>query len=256
MLFIWLMLAGSIFLFAPQRLTNNFQSTFAHIFRWPLSMGRSISLFARARQLPLDVVPRSQYNKLQNHLINITEWLNQEREKVKKLSGLRNRPIWKGADLVLADVITASGGGSRTELIINRGTDDNLSKGQFILGENSIIGTVSVVSPRTARVKLITDPTSKIAVKIGGLDVSRLMQGDGNDCAKIQLFPYKNKVNAGDVVKACKTPGFLNSAMITGRVAWCKRDDENPSIWDITVKPACAIEGLNDVVVIIINPEE
>ena len=258
MLFTWLMLVGFIFLFAPQRLTNNFQSTFAHIFRWPLSMGRSVSLSARVRQLPLDVVPRSQYNKLQNHLANVTKWLNQEREKVEKLSGLRNRGIWKGANLVLADVITASMGGSNTELIINRGEEDGLSKGQFILGENSVIGTVSAVSPRTANVRLITDSKSKMAVKISGLDISRLMQGDGKDCAKIQLLPYRKeyKVKVGDVVYACKAPGFLSSETIAGRVAGCKRDDEDPSVWDITVKPVCDIERLNDVVVIIINPEE
>jgi len=31
--------------------------------------------------------------------------LRQEREKVERLSGLRNRSVWKGVDFVLADVI-------------------------------------------------------------------------------------------------------------------------------------------------------
>jgi len=43
--------------------------------------------------------------------------------------------------------------------------------------------------------------------------------------------------------------------MIIGKVAQCKRDDQNPSLWDITVKPACDIERLTSVAVIIINPQ-
>ena len=254
MLFTWLILVGFIFLFAPQKLANNFQSTFARIFHWPLSMGRSISLSVRAKQLPIDVVPRSKYNQLQNHLANVQEWLDQEREKVEKLSGLRDRPIWEGAKLMIADVAPVSG--SSTELILNKGEDDGLREGQFVLGEESIIGTVSVVSSRTARVKLITDSTSKIPVKIGEFDVIRLMQGDGKDFAKIELLPSrKYNVKVGDDVLVCKMPGFLNSAMITARVAQCRRDDENPSVWDITVKPVCNIERLDEVVVIIIDGE-
>jgi hypothetical protein len=44
--------------------------------------------------------------------------------------------------------------------------------------------------------------------------------------------------------------------MIIGKVAECKRDDENPSLWDITVEPACDIERLNDVAVIVMNQQE
>jgi rod shape-determining protein MreC len=255
MLFIWLMLAGFIFLFAPQKFANNFQSSFARIFDWPLSISKSVSLSARAKQLPMDVVPRHKYNQLQNHLANVKEWLNETRQKVAKLSGLADRGIWEGEKLVIADVAAVSG--SSTELILNRGSDDGVREGQFVLGRESIIGTISVVSSRTSRVKLITDSTSKIAVKIGELEVSRLMQGDGGDLAKIELLGYsKYKVKIGDDVLACKKHGYLNSAMITARVARCKRDDENPSLWDITVKPACDIKRLNDVVVIIINPEQ
>ncbi len=105
MLFTWFMLAGFIFLFAPQNLTNKFQLAFARIFRWPLSIGRSISLVAHTQQPLTDVVSRREYNKLQNHLANLTEQLYQEHQKVENLSGLRDRLPLKGAKIVLADVI-------------------------------------------------------------------------------------------------------------------------------------------------------
>lgn len=254
----WFILTGLIFLFAPQNLTNKFQFAFAHIFRWPLSISRNISLSARtqsARGGLADVVSRSKYNRLRNHLANITEWLAQERQKVKKLSGLHDRAVWKGVNFVLADVITASGS-SHNRLIINRGENDGLAKGQFVLGDYSIIGTISDVDSRTAQVKLFTDPTSRIAVKIEGLNIDRVMQGNGNNSAKVRHLAAKHKVKVGVVVYAGKNPGFLDVPMIIGTVAECKRGDENPLLWDIIVKPACDIERLNTVNVIIMNPQE
>ena len=254
MLLTWFILAGFIFLLAPQNLTNKFRFAFAHIFRWPLSIGRSVLLSARAHQQLTDVVSRKEHNLLQNYIANITEQLNQGRQKLEKLSGLRDRLVLEGAKFVLADVITASIDGSRSELIINRGENDGLAKDQFVLGDNSIVGTISDVSSRTAQVKLITDSASKIAVKIAGLNTGWIMQGNGNNSAGLHLIKYK--VKTGDVVYAGKKPGFLDTPMIAGKVAQCKRNDENPLLWDATVEPACDIERLNNVIVIIMNPQD
>jgi cell shape-determining protein MreC len=84
--------------------------------------------------------------------------------------------------------------------------------------------------------------------------VERIMQGSGNNSARIQLVPIEHKVKTGDIIYTSKKTGSLDTPMIVGRVAQCKRDDQNPSLWDITVKPACDIERLTSVAVIIINP--
>jgi len=247
-------LVGLIFLFAPQSLTNKFQFAFARIFQWPLSISRNLSLFAQTRQSLTKVVSKREFDKLQNHLDNVTDELLQERKKVEKLSGLRNRSPWEGAKFVLADIITSSVDELQSELIINRGQEDGLSKGQFVLGDNSIIGIISSADSRTARARLFTDPTSNIPVTIPGADVSRVMQGAGNNSAIIRMI--KQKVKIGDNVFAAKKPGFLDTTMVIGKVVQCKMNGKNPLLWDITVKPACDIEKLNDVAVIIMNPQE
>jgi len=70
------------------------------------------------------------------------------------------------------------------------------------------------------------------------------------------MLPTKYKIRIGYVVYAQKRPRFLDTPTITGTVAQCERDGENPLLWDITVKPACDIEKLNNVAVIIMNPQE
>jgi len=253
-LFILLLLVGGIIFIAPLSWTREFQSTFDNIFSWPLRFTTAVSLSTRAQKALPDVVSRREHNRLQNHLANVMQQLYQEHKKVEKLSGLRSRFPLEGADLVVADVIRASTGG-QSEIIINRGKNDNddLAKGQFVLGDNSIIGTISDVSSRTARVRLFTDSASKIAVKIGKLNIDRIMQGGGSNSATVRMI--KHKVKTGDEVFARKKPGLLDTPMIIGKVAGCQRNKESPLLWDITVEPACNIEALNDVAVIIINPQ-
>jgi len=162
MLFSWFMLAGFILLLVPAHITNRFQFAFARIFRWPLSIGRTFSLSA-ARPGLTDTSDYSAYN---NYIANLEKWLESERRKVEQLSGLRQRFPLKDAKFVFADLTTGPDG-SQSGFFINRGKNDGLEKGQFVLGANSIIGTIYDVSSHSARVKLITDRECKIAVEIG-----------------------------------------------------------------------------------------
>ena len=219
MLFTLLLLAGLIFLLAPQNLTNKFQFAFARIFRWPLSIGRNVSLAARTYQPVKQMLGRGEM-QYQNHIDNLEELLRQERQKVQKLSGLRERLPMEGANLVLA-VVSMEPEGMKNELIIDRGRDDGLDIGQFVLGDNSIVGTISDVSSRTARVRLFTDLASKIPVKVGVSNIERIMQGNGNNSATVRMI--KQKVKTGDKVFARKKPGFLDTPMIIGKVAQCEK---------------------------------
>ena len=253
MLFTWFTLAGFIFLFSPKSLTNKFQFAFHRIFSWPLSIGRNISLSAGTQQTlrDKDVVSRDDYVRLQNHLANVTQQRNDAQQNVEKLSKMRNIPAWERMGFVFADVITVSINELRSEFILNRGQDDGLAKGQFVLADNSIIGNISDVDARTAKVRLFTDPKSSTAVRIDSSDW--LMQGNGDNSAKVEMI--KQKVKIGTEVMASKRPGFLDTPMIIGKVARCKRNAQ-PLLWDIIVEPVCDMQKTENVHVIVMNPPE
>jgi cell shape-determining protein MreC len=251
MLFTYLLLGGLILLVTPHSVTNKIQLAFAGLFRFPLRLGRSITLSVNT-QRGADTSDYRKEVQYQNYIANLEQELEQERRKVEKLSGLRNRRALEGAKLVYADIITATINGLRSELIINRGRLDGLSVGQFVLGDNSIIGTISSAEANTAKVKLITDSASRLEVEIAG--VGRVMQGGGGSSAKIQMLSREHKIKTGDKVFARKKPGLLDVPIITGRVRECKVDGEHPLLWDVTVEAACKIELLDGVAVIIMNP--
>jgi cell shape-determining protein MreC len=249
MLFIWFMLAGFIFLLTPHRLTKTFQDAFNSIFGWPLSIGRGFMLSARTEQ-PVARDNRK-YNELRNHLANIMAQRDQAYEEITKLSGLRKRLPLEGAKLVRAGVIRDSVN-SRSEFIIDCGQKDGLAAGQFVLADNSIIGALCDISSWTARVKLFTDPTSSIAVNIAGLKT--VMKGNGDNSARVEMS--KREIEVGENVLALRKPGFLGEPMIIGQVAKCERNDKSALLWDITIRPVCDIESIDDVTVIVMNPRE
>jgi len=252
-LFTWFMLTGFIFLFAPQDFTGRFQLGFVRVFRWPLSIGGSVALTAQTQQTPTDVVPRREYDKLLAYSANLKETLDQQRSLFEEHYGLRNRYVWQGADFVVADVTTATINGSRGELTIDCRTNVGLAKGQYVLGDNTVIGTISDVSSDAASVRLFTDPGSVIPVRVG--QVPTVMKGCGEKLARIEML--KKEVKAGESVFALREPGFLDAAVIIGKVVKCERNrDRSATVWDVTVEPACDIEKLEDVAVIIMKPQK
>jgi len=249
MLFTWFMLTGLILLFAPQGFTGKFQLAFVHVFRWPLSIGGNVALTARTQQSIEGAKQRSEA-QYRNYVENLKQTLHEQSHKFEKLYGLHNTFVWEGADFALADVITIDG--TRNELTIACRKTDGLMKGQYVLGDESVIGTISEVFPQIAKadVKLVTDSTSWIPVEVAG--IKSIMSGNGNNSAKIGMV--KKQVNVGENVFAHKKAGFLDAPIIVGKVVRCERNTQNASVWDLTVEPVCDIRKLEDVAVIIMNP--
>ncbi len=247
MLFTWFMLGGLILLFAPQKLTNSFQFSFARIFKFPLKLGHIISLSTQVQTDNEDFVSRQEYERLNNHLANLNQQLQEANYRIEQLSGWRNLKPLENAKFVLADVVKALD----NELVINCQKEQGVSTGQFVLCNNSVIGVISEVSDSIARIKLISNPTAKFEVKIA--DESAVLTGKGNGFCEIRYIPTTKKIKVGQKVFVKKVPGFLNGEFLLGSVISCKIDDDNPLFWNIKVEPACTLKEITDVAVVVMN---
>jgi len=252
MLFTWFMLAGLILFIAPVKWTSNFQFAFLRVFNWPLSIGENITLSVGTteRLTDEDSVSRAAHNQLKNYCANLEAKLIRQQQRIEMLTGLPNKSFLGNAKLIEALVYTLSIDKANGEMTIDAGGNKELAKGQFVLSENSIIGTISDVSPIGARVKLLTSPTSNIPVEMGG--VKRYMQGTGGNLAKIPMIEHKPKL--GTEVMAAREAGLLSTPIIVGRVLRCERNADSAALWDVVVEPAFDIDQLQDVVVIVMNP--
>ena len=246
MLFTWFMLAGFILYLSPQSVTKKFQLTFSHIFNVPLNIGGSIPILGAQQQL--------KEIELENHLANLEKTVIQQRQEFQKLYGLYNNYVGQNVEFILGYVIPATADRTQNELTIECRGSKGLATGQFVVAHNSIIGRITETLPQLgkAKVRLFTNPSSQIAVEIAGLN-KVIMQGRGDNTAKILNVPKKNKIEVGQNVFAIREE-FLPAPMIIGKVTQCKTDDRNPLLWDITVKPAWNLDQLDDVAIIIVHP--
>lgn len=254
MLFAWCLLGGLICLFAPQSLTGKLQLAYASVFSWPLQKGRDLTLATNAISslhavnAPDDGALTAEHRRLRNHIANLEAQLKEARREVDHLAGIRTKPQWDRMAFLQADIVS---GQAQDVLFINRGQQDGVAVGQYVLGDMSIIGTIASISAQNAQVRLITDRDAKTPVSIGESDLDRVMYGQSGNAATLRpLIPDTHAIRKGDKVYAKKMPGLLEVPVIAGVVAQCKRDPENPSFWDITVQPVCDITTLTGVAVI------
>jgi cell shape-determining protein MreC len=267
-MFSWCMLGALICLCLPQDITGRLHLTFRGLYKFTPSLGRGVAPLAvvtpttvSAGQADQDDEQLRRYqkleaekNQLENHLANVSAELAAEHEKVETLSAMRARfPGLGGAGFVNADTV-AGFKANDNRIVINRGEADGIRKGQYVLSDFSVIGLVQETQSRTAVVKLITDKDSSMGVEIAGSKALRMMKGTGKGFARIGMVPNKKHVNKGDAVYTYKNPGLLDVPIIVGKVAECKPDDDNPLLWDITVRPVIKAEELSGVTVVVMNP--
>ena len=258
MLFISCMFASMIFYMIPQNSSNKLQLAFAHVFRVPLSAGRQISLAATSKNENKDTVPKSKYDELENQYLNLEQTLVEQRRKFIQLQEL-NDYVGKNVAYILGDIIPAAANSRYSELTIQCLGTKGLEVGQYVLARNnSVLGKISYIAPEMgkAKVKLITDSDSKIAVRIDGIDQDFIMQGNGDNSATIRNIRKENTKLTGLKVYARMEPGFTDSDLIIGSISKCDTDDQNRLLWKITVKPSWDIEEIKEIAVIVHNQQQ
>ncbi|MGA2916385.1 MAG: rod shape-determining protein MreC [Sedimentisphaerales bacterium] len=254
-LFTGLLLIGIILLLIPQNITSKLNFAFFDIFGFFLNIGSSAAYQQKIQTDLPDAVSRREYNKLEVAYENLQSQFQEQKKQIDLLSRIRMTEPDPATGLVLAKVVNRR----KNEFIINRGSADGLVKGQFVLGDNAVIGCIEDVSKDISSVKLISSSACKLHVKISAPDVNSYfngtIQGDDKDAARILNVPKKYKLKEGYYIYAAPSPGILQSPRIIGRISKCTIDETNPVLWAIKVKPAYDFDDITDVAVIVIKAE-
>jgi len=253
-LFIGLFLFGCVLLLLPQNVTSKLNFAFIDIFGFFLNMGSSAAYDHQPPGTSPDFVSRHEYNRLQTAYNNLLIELDEKERQINQLSKVRLTEPDPSTGLVLAKIVNRKD----NQFIINRGSTDGLKKGQYVLGDNAVIGLVEQVSADISSVRLITSSTCRIPIKISAPQINTYfngtMQGDDKNGAIIVNIPQKYKIKTGFNVYAAEKTGLLQSPRIIGQISRCAAGEANPVIWDIAVKPVYNLSSITDVAVIVINP--
>lgn len=263
-LFAALLIAAAALQLAPHRYTQRLNFFFLGVFRPVLNIGLpGFSRIFRPSPSTEEFVSRSEHDELWKAYNNTHGQLLQMQQEYEKLALVRGGLPKPGPGLVLARITIPAISSFAHEVIINKGADDGLEVGQLVLcrSQSSVIGSVSEVRDGAATVQLLTDSrhTLMVAVSRDGKQepmINRQMRGDGKDACKIPMVSREYDLRVGDTVSASPERGILDTPIVVGEVAAVEHDQDQPLLWDITVRPIFDREALTEVVVIVMNPKE
>ncbi len=104
------------------------------------------------------------------------------------------------ADRLRAPVISRETLGWWQQLVLGSGALEGLRAGQAVLAPGGLIGRISAVTPSTARVTLLTDPTSRVGVWVARSQSHGLLSGVGTGRPLLRFLEKDPQVRPGDVV--------------------------------------------------------
>lgn len=258
-----LLLGGFVLLMLPARYTQFLTEGFHRALGPLLSVGRPPQV-SKIHLAPSDkeVVSQETYNKLYTAYRNTYAQLLEIQQQLSTLQRIRAGLPTPGPPLVLARVsnaiVTAE---ERALLVVPVSGTEELEQGQYVIGSEAVIGTLSDVYKSSVRVRLATDAKHRMQVSIGRTGrsgyIQAYMHGQGDGTARIVGLSQKEyDVRAGDAVYAAADRERLGTEVIIGDVTEVRHDLDNPLLWDIRVMPVCQAERLSEVGIVVMHPKQ
>jgi rod shape-determining protein MreC len=135
-------------------------------------------------------------------------------------------------------------------IIINRGSDDGLQRGMPVVTQNGLAGRVVQVTASSARVSLITDPATKINVRVEPSRSAAVLTGSITGDISLEQIPQDAEVSPGNLILTSGLGGNYPANIIVGQVT-SVRSRENALFQSASVQPVTDFSDLSIVLVII-----
>lgn len=118
----------------------------------------------------------------------------------------------QAASSIAARVIANSGGAYMRNILVNAGVGDGVARGQAAVSGDGLVGRVSEVGQRTARILLLTDLNSHIPVRIERTGERALLDGDNSDRPRLVFLDPKTTTEPGDRIVTSGSGGVFPPA--------------------------------------------
>ncbi|MDZ4136567.1 MAG: rod shape-determining protein MreC, partial [Paracoccaceae bacterium] len=163
-----------------------------------------------------------QNQELRRELQQMKAWkeaalqLEQKNARLMDLNQVRLDPkLTHVTGVVLAD----SGSPFRQSVLLNVGARDGLRDGWATMDGIGLVGRISGVGNRTARVILLTDSNSRIPVTVQPSGQRGLASGDNTPSPLLEFLEKPDMVRPGDQVVTSGDGGVFPAGLLVGTVA-------------------------------------
>ncbi|MGE0136015.1 MAG: rod shape-determining protein MreC [Dehalococcoidia bacterium] len=120
---------------------------------------------------------------------------------------------------VVASVVVRDPAPGRQVIVVDRGRADGVAVGQPVLGAGAtLVGTVTEVQERRARIRLLTDASSAVAAVIQQSRVAAALVGTEDAHLRLDFVSIDTEVEVGDLIVSSPLGGLLPAGLLIGRV--------------------------------------
>jgi len=137
----------------------------------------------------------------------------------RQLQGLLKVVPDRAVSYVTARVIANSGGAYVRTVMVNAGSQAGLARGQAVITGDGLVGRLTEVGSRAARVLLITDLNSRIPVKIEGSNTGAVLAGDNSERPRLLYVGSPEALKIGDRVVTSGEGGVFPPDLPVGMVS-------------------------------------
>jgi len=170
-----------------------------------------------------------------------------ENEFIRSQIGL---PLPDQKELVLANIIGQDPSGLGKSFLINKGERSGISqKAVVITAGNILVGQVIEVFDSSSRIRIITDPASRINAKIQQSGLTGLIKGGSGSNLTLDLLPQGELIQREEIVVSSGLAGLFPPGLLIGQVQRVISSDVGISQM-AKVKPAVDFNSLTMVFVI------
>jgi rod shape-determining protein MreC len=176
----------------------------------------------------------------------ITNELLSENERLRQAMGFKKLHPPR---TVVVQVIGKESSPSSSTITVNKGSDDGLAKNIAVITPEGVVGRVLTVLPATAKVQLITDPGSTLAVRVMRNREEGLLEGRIDRCA-LKYVSYYVDIQEGDILVTSGLDGIYPKGLPVATVSMVKKHEAS-SFQTVTAKPAVRFSRLEEALVLV-----
>ncbi|NNU79903.1 rod shape-determining protein MreC [Halovulum dunhuangense] len=163
-----------------------------------------------------------QNRELRRELQSMQGWREaalQLEETNARLRALNNVRLSPRISFITGEVLTDSGSPFRQSVLLNIGRIDGVADGSATVDGLGLVGRISGVGERTARVVLLTDINSRVPVVIRPSGQRALLTGDNTNAPRLEFIDNPEDVRPGDRVVTSGDGGVFPSDLLVGSIA-------------------------------------
>jgi rod shape-determining protein MreC len=228
-------------------------SPLQYVVNWPVDVVDwvSTSVTTHSRLLEENTSLRAEQVLLNARMEKLLS-LQHENHQLRAL--LDSTPQTKTARMLVAQVLAVDSATYLQQIVINRGSSNQVFVGQPVIDASGVVGQVVSVSNLTSRVMLLTDSQSSIPVQDTRNTLRGIVNGDGlYDGLRLVHVPMTTDVKVGDNLISSGLGLRYPMGYPVGTITRVSHDSSQTFL-TITVQPASRL--VNNRLVLLVWPSE